>query len=79
MSACLPTHILDLVNGSPESLEKVELYNSTQELLKTTHTNEDGRLLSPLLTKNEMKKVILKTILENPSFLNKVPPAFLYQ
>lgn len=51
---------------------KVELYNSNGELLKTTHTNEDGQLSSSLLTENEMKKVIWGT----PSFLNKVSIRF---
>ncbi|MED4072698.1 hydroxyisourate hydrolase [Priestia endophytica] len=89
MSACLTTHILDLASGKPANLVKVELYNSTEKLLKTAHINKDGRLSSPLLTENEMKKGEFELLfyigdyfrethlsLEQPPFLNKIPMCF---
>ncbi|KAB2495364.1 hydroxyisourate hydrolase [Priestia endophytica] len=89
MSACLTTHILDLASGKPANLVKVELYNSTGKLLKKVHTNKDGRLSSPLLTENEMKKGEFELLfyigdyfrethlsLAQPPFLNKIPVRF---
>jgi 5-hydroxyisourate hydrolase len=62
VSACLTTHILDLTSGKPANLVKVELYNSTEKLLKTAQIGDYFRETH--------------LSLEQPPFLNKVPMCF---
>jgi len=48
----LTTHVLDTANGRPGAGIKVELFalaGDTRRVLKTTHTNHDGRCDEPLL------------------------------
>jgi 5-hydroxyisourate hydrolase len=58
MSGRLTTHVLDLSKGLPAKEIKVELWNFESEmsrnLLKTVHTNSDGRVDSPLLEGEEL-------------------------
>ena len=55
MSAKLSTHVLDLTTGKPAAGMKIELHNlSIGALLKTVHTNADGRTDAPLLVGEEL-------------------------
>ena len=58
MSAKLSTHVLDTAHGSPAQGMKIELWSlagGKPALLKTVHTNADGRTDAPLLQADEMK------------------------
>ena len=56
MSAKLSTHVLDLVTGQPAAGMRIELHHvSTGALLKTVHTNADGRTDAPLLVGDELR------------------------
>jgi len=89
----ITTHILDLTHGTPASQVKIELFIQEETLgwkhVKTTVTNEDGRLDDPLLTEEEMKIGIYELIfhigeyfrrkdisLPDPPFLELVPVRF---
>lgn len=90
----LTTHILDLTHGKPAKNVVIELYflneDSTEwQLLKTTVTNSEGRLNSPLLSAEEVKIGNYELIfhigdyfrnqnleLPDPPFLEKVPVRF---
>jgi 5-hydroxyisourate hydrolase len=83
----LTTHVLDVANGKPGEGIKIEfsvLEGETYKLLKTVHTNADGRNAEPLLTPENMKAgkyqlvfyigeyfAKLGTQLPNPPFLEK--------
>ncbi len=83
----LTTHVLDTANGKPAEGVKIEfsvLEGSTYKLIKTVHTNADGRNAEPLLTPETMKVgqyqlvfylaeyyTKLGTVLPNPPFLDK--------
>jgi 5-hydroxyisourate hydrolase len=83
----LTTHVLDTANGKPGEGIKIEfsvLEGETYKLLKTVHTNADGRNAEPLLTPENMKAgkyqlvfyigeyfAKLGTQLPNPPFLEK--------
>ena len=83
----LTTHVLDTANGKPGEGIKIEfsvLDGETYKLLKTVHTNADGRNGEPLLTPENMKAgkyqlvfyigeyfAKLGTVLPNPPFLEK--------
>ena len=55
MNAKLSTHVLDLTRGQPAAGMKIELHNlSIGALLKTVHTNADGRTDTPLLVGEEL-------------------------
>ena len=57
MPAKLSTHVLDTANGCPAQGMKIELWSiegDARKLLKTIHTNSDGRTDQPLLSSNEM-------------------------
>lgn len=92
--AGLTTHILDLTHGLPANNVKIELYqivaNNRKELLKSAVTNTDGRLDSPLLTKEELKQAQYELVfyigdyfrkkglnLEEPHFLEQIPVRFV--
>lgn len=54
----LTTHILDLTHGHPAYQVEIELYGwegATRRLLHSAETNQDGRLVEPLLSLNKMK------------------------
>lgn len=83
----LTTHMLDSANGKPAEGVRIDfsvLEGSTYRLLKTVHTNADGRNAEPLLTPETMKVgqyelvfyiaeyfTKLGTVLPNPPFLEK--------
>ncbi|MDD9271399.1 hydroxyisourate hydrolase [Paenibacillus sp. GCM10023248] len=52
MSAGLTTHVLDISQGRPAQNVRIDLYrlhDGAAELLRTEHTNADGRLPGPML------------------------------
>jgi 5-hydroxyisourate hydrolase len=83
----LTTHMLDTVSGKPAEGVKIDfsvLDGSTYQLVRTVHTNADGRNAEPLLTPETMKVgqyqlvfyigeyfAKLGTVLPNPPFLEK--------
>jgi 5-hydroxyisourate hydrolase len=83
----LTTHVLDTANGKPGEGVKIEfsvLEGEAYKLVKTVHTNADGRNAEPLLTPENMKTgkyqlvfytgeyfAKLGTVLPNPPFLEK--------
>jgi 5-hydroxyisourate hydrolase len=93
MAGKLTTHVLDLTKGLPANGIEIELWaiedHDERSLLKTTITNDDGRVDFPLLTGEEMLpgeyELIFKVKnyfngdnVSSPrfSFLNKVPIRF---
>ncbi|MBD2307372.1 hydroxyisourate hydrolase [Chroococcidiopsis sp. FACHB-1243] len=89
----LTTHVLDTAQGYPARQMKVELWllgsDGERQLLKTIHTNKDGRTDTPLLADEELKTGIYELIfsvgdyfakhidnLPQPAFLNRVPLQF---
>jgi len=83
----LTTHMLDTASGKPAEGVKIDfsvLEGSTYRLIKTVHTNADGRNAEPLLTAETMKVgqyelvfyiadyfTKLGTVLPSPPFLDK--------
>lgn len=83
----LTTHMLDTASGKPAEGVKIDfsvLEGGAYRLLKTVHTNADGRNAEPLLTPETMKvgqyELVfyigeyfskLGTVLPNPPFLDK--------
>ncbi len=58
MAAKLSTHVLDTANGCPAQGLQIELWrlgDGEPQLLKSFHTNEDGRTDEPLLNAEEIK------------------------
>jgi 5-hydroxyisourate hydrolase len=53
----LTTHILDTANGQPAAGVAVRLFSlhGERSLLKTLHSNEDGRTAAPLLEGDDMQ------------------------
>jgi hydroxyisourate hydrolase len=83
MSARLSTHVLDLTTGRPAAGVCIELHDLTVgALLKTVHTNADGRTDAPLLSGEEMKAGEYELLFhvgsyfQDKSFLNCVPIRF---
>lgn len=83
MSARLSTHVLDLTCGRPAAGMKIELHNlSIGALLKTVHTNADGRTDTPLLVGDEMRMGEYELLFHvggyfgDKSFLDRVPVRF---
>ncbi|MBM7571118.1 hydroxyisourate hydrolase [Aquibacillus albus] len=90
--AGLTTHILDLAHGKPAANVKVELFSFegvTKRFVKTSVTNSDGRLDSPLLTKEEIAdgqyELLFhigeyfrgkEVLMKDPHFLEEVPVRF---
>lgn len=90
----ITTHILDLTHGHPAANVLVKLYlfeplTAEWELLKTTVTNSDGRLDTPLLSSDRLKIGTYKLVfyigdyfqsmeaqLPDPPFLNQIPVIF---
>ena len=59
MAGRLTTHVLNTAQGCPASQVTIELWrhsteDGTSSLLKTVHTNTNGRTDEPLLTEKEM-------------------------
>lgn len=83
----LTTHMLDTASGKPAEGVKIDfsvLEGSTYRLIRTVHTNADGRNTEPLLTSETMKVgqyelvfyigeyfTKLGTVLPNPPFIEK--------
>jgi 5-hydroxyisourate hydrolase len=93
MTGKLTTHVLDISKGKPASGVLVELVrvgqNKEKEAIRSSYTNEDGRLNQPLLEGDNMKKGIYELHFyvgdyyrshgaanEEPSFLDCVPVRF---
>ena len=83
MSAKLSTHVLDLRAGQPAAGMRIELHNlSIGALLKTVHTNADGRTDAPLLTGDELRADEYELCFHvgdyfgDKSFLDRVPIRF---
>jgi 5-hydroxyisourate hydrolase len=58
MPAKLSTHVLDTAHGCPAAGMTIELWSLSgpqPQLLKTVHTNADGRTDQPLLAEAEME------------------------
>lgn len=75
MDGRLTTHVLDLSKGLPAKGIQIELWalgdNDTRSLLKTTLTNGDGRVDSPLLTGDEMTPGEYELVFNVGDYLNK--------
>ena len=83
----LTTHMLDTASGKPAEGVKIDfsmLEGEAYKLIRTVHTNADGRNAEPLLTPENMKAgqyqlvfyiaeyfTKLGTVLPNPPFLDK--------
>jgi 5-hydroxyisourate hydrolase len=93
MAGKLTTHVLDTAQGCPAKQMTIELWSidsdRERKLLKTIHTNNDGRTDTPLLADEEFKIGIYELIfsvgdyfakqtdnLPQPAFLNRVPLQF---
>ncbi|MBX6963541.1 hydroxyisourate hydrolase [Alcaligenes faecalis] len=61
----LSTHVLDTTQGRPASGVRVDLYsieNDQRTLIKTTHTNSDGRCDEPLLQGEAMHTGVFELV-----------------
>jgi 5-hydroxyisourate hydrolase len=83
----LTTHMLDIVSGKPAEGVRIDfsvLEGGTYRLIRTVHTNADGRNAEPLLTPETMKvgqyQLVFYiaeyfnkqgTVLPNPPFVDK--------
>ena len=95
MSGKLTTHVLDTANGCPGEGIAIALWKLDSEidldsktLLKTVHTNHDGRTDEPLLADKELKAGIYELVFSvgayfarygdypEPLFLNEIPIRF---
>jgi 5-hydroxyisourate hydrolase len=93
MTGKLSTHVLDTANGSPARNMQIELWiidnHEKKTLLKSLHTNRDGRTDQPLLSDVEMQIGIyeiwfnvsdyfanLEVSQSQPAFLTRVPIRF---
>ena len=83
MSAKLSTHVLDLRRGQPAAGMRIDLHHvSTGALLKTVHTDADGRTDAPLLTADELRAGEYELLFHvgdyfgDKSFLDRVPIRF---
>lgn len=93
MAGRLTTHVLDTAQGRPAANVTIELWkvqsSGQSVLLKTVHTNPDGRTDVPLLEDTEMEAAIYELVfaigdyfstqnLQTPTlpFLDRVPVRF---
>jgi 5-hydroxyisourate hydrolase len=91
MTGRLTTHVLDISIGKPACgvLVELVLVGPNIEIIRSSYTNEDGRLNHPLLEGDSMKKGIYElhfyigdyyrnrgASTEDPSFLDCVPVRF---
>ncbi len=88
MPAKLSTHVLDTARGLPAREMQIQLWSlngSQRQLLKTVHTNADGRTDAPLLGAEEMRPGEYELVFfvgdyfgkqSTPPFLGQVPVRF---
>ena len=93
MSGKLTTHVLDTANGCPGKGIAIALWQldsniDSKTLLKTIHTNHDGRTDEPLLAGEELKTGIYELVFSvgnyfarygdysEPLFLDEIPIRF---
>ena len=93
MSGKLTTHVLDTANGCPGkgiaiALWKLDPNIDSKTLLKTIHTNHDGRTDEPLLADEEFKTGVYELVFSvgsyfarygdysEPLFLDEIPIRF---
>ena len=92
MPGKLSTHVLDTANGCPAPGMQIELWSLAADppkLLKTVHTNADGRTDHPLLVAEEMRAGQYELVFcvgdyfaaklpanTKPRFLDRVPVRF---
>ena len=83
MSGKLSTHVLDLTTGRPAAGMRLELFDvEAGALLKTVHTNADGRTDEPLLIGDELQAAEYELLFHvgdyfhDKGFLDRVPIRF---
>ncbi|XHX77296.1 MAG: hydroxyisourate hydrolase [Stenomitos frigidus ULC029] len=93
MSGKLTTHVLDTARGCPAAGLTIALWSiapsGEKTLLKTLHTNADGRTASPLLADGALQTGVYELVfsvgdyfaqhlqdLPTPPFLNEIPIQF---
>lgn len=70
----LTTHVLDTASGLPGAEIKVSLYRQEGTnfvLIKTTHTNSDGRTDQPLLEGNEFQSGKYELVFETAHYFRQ--------
>lgn len=81
----LTTHVLDTSSGTPASNLRIDLYavdGDERTLLKTVHTNEDGRTEYPMLDGDSMNAGTYEMVFHAGTYLrnnglNTSDPLFL--
>lgn len=83
MTGKLSTHVLDLTTGKPASGMRIDLLDlEAGALLKTVHTNADGRTDAPLLVGDELRDTEYELLFHvgdyfgGKRFLDRVPIRF---
>jgi 5-hydroxyisourate hydrolase len=94
MAGRLTTHVLDTAQGRPAvhlalELWRLEPQSDERTLLKTVHTNSDGRTDAPLLVDDELQAGVYELVFAvgayfaaqpigttTPPFLDRVPVRF---
>ena len=93
MSGKLTTHVLDTANGCPGkgiaiALWQLDPNDDSKSLLKTIHTNHDGRTNEPLLAAEELTAGVYELVFSvgnyfarygdyaDPLFLDEIPIRF---
>jgi 5-hydroxyisourate hydrolase len=93
MPGKLSTHVLDTARGLPAAGVAIELWqidpeSGEKQLLKTIHTNSDGRTDAPLLMGEEVQSGVYELVffvgdyfveqsdLPTPRFLDRIPIRF---
>ena len=72
--AGLSTHVLDTSKGKPAAELKIELYkilDAEKILIKTTLTNEDGRIHGPLLSAENLEEIHYELVFFAGDYLKK--------
>ncbi|MCY0094078.1 hydroxyisourate hydrolase [Hoeflea ulvae] len=88
----LTTHVLDTARGCPAAgmaIELMRIEGVTHHLVKTVHTNADGRVDAPLLSGSELAAGVYELVfhagdylryagdpLPEPAFLDTIPIRF---
>ncbi|MFZ1680546.1 MAG: hydroxyisourate hydrolase [Rhizobiaceae bacterium] len=87
----LTTHVLDTATGKPASGLRIDFHdlNDGRTLVKTVHTNEDGRCDSPILAGDDFRTGRFELVFHvgaylraggaavpEPAFLDEVPIRF---
>src|SRR5690242_7679570 len=66
MAGRLTTHVLDMAQGRPAAVVRVELWRvdaaDGRELLATVRTNADGRVDSPLLSEGQLQAGVYELV-----------------